>query len=81
MHLSACLHTHSHPRSFIQSASTGTEGSFCPSTVCQHLYSICTYSSCVLIIYELLKIIYPEKAFSEKTALVSTTKSVQNIKK
>lgn len=80
MHLIACLHTHSHPRSFIQSASTGTEGSFCLSTICQHLYSIFTYSSCVLIICELLTIIYLEKTFSEKTALVSTTKSIQNIK-
>lgn len=80
MHLSACLHTHSHPRSFIQSPSTGTEGSHCLSIICQHLYSICTYSSCVLIMCELLKIIYPEKTISEKTALVSTTKSIQNIK-
>lgn len=33
MHLSVCLHTRSHPRSFIQSASTGIEGSFCLSTI------------------------------------------------
>lgn len=66
MCLSACLHTLSHPRSFIQSANTGTEGSFCLSTICQDLYSICTYSSFIFIIFELLKIITQRGHFLRK---------------
>lgn len=63
MHLSFCLHTHRHPRSFMWSPSTVTEGPPCLSTTCQHLYRICTYSSCIPILFELLKIIYPEKTY------------------